>query len=187
MRADVAKSQTLRTETFEETMSRPWPRLLCAGALMLLSQLAHAQYSWIDAKGTRVFSDRPPPPGTPANRILKAPHTAAPRTAPDDAAPVPPAVPAPAPKPAGPTLAEREADYRKRAAQREADDAKAAQEAQRKAALAEQCAAARRGAATLASGVRMTETNDKGEQVILSDDERARRLATARSATAQCN
>jgi hypothetical protein len=56
-------------------MNRRWLRLLCAGALALTSLLAHAQYSWLDDKGTRVFSDRPPPPGTPPSRILKAPGT----------------------------------------------------------------------------------------------------------------
>ncbi|MGB9108871.1 MAG: DUF4124 domain-containing protein, partial [Telluria sp.] len=55
-------------------MTPTWPRLLCAGALALTSLLAHAQYSWLDDKGSRVFSDRPPPPGTPPARILKAPR-----------------------------------------------------------------------------------------------------------------
>lgn len=176
-------------------MLQPWPRQLCAGALFLVAQLAHAQYSWIDDKGTRVFSDRAPPAGIPASRILKAPHKFDPRAAPAAAAaPMTAAAAAasapaagPAPKPAAPTLAEQEADYRKRAAQRVADDAKAAQEAQQKAALAAQCAALRRNVTALSSGVRMSEFNAKGEQVFIPDDERARRLAQAQSSLASCN
>ncbi|RYE66283.1 MAG: DUF4124 domain-containing protein, partial [Oxalobacteraceae bacterium] len=59
-------------------MTRHWRRACLTGALMLLAQLAHAQYSWLDDKGTRVFSDRPPPSGTPAARILQMPRSAAP-------------------------------------------------------------------------------------------------------------
>lgn len=176
-------------------MSQPWPRLLCAGALFLMAQLAHAQYSWIDDKGTRVFSDRAPPASIPASRILKAPHKFDPRAAPAEAAasaasasaPTVPPSPAAAAKPTAPTLAEQEADFRKRAAQRVADDAKAAQEAQQKAAQAAQCAALRRNVTALSSGVRMTEFNAKGEQVFIADDERARRLAQAQSSLSSCN
>ena len=67
-------------------MTRHWRHALLTGALMLLAQLAHAQYSWIDDKGTRVFSDRPPPPGTPAARIRHMPRSAAPVPAAADGA-----------------------------------------------------------------------------------------------------
>lgn len=174
-------------------------RLLCAGALMLLAPLAHAQYSWIDEKGVRVFSDRAPPPGTPASRILQMPRqpgaassqsaAAAPAPA---AASTPTAVPAAATppaagKPAPHSLAEQEADYRKRTAERENDERKAAEASRKKAELATQCDAVRRSERTLASGTRVAEVNEKGEQVFLSDAERARRLAQARSTLAGCN
>src|SRR5439155_10428325 len=123
-------------------MTRFYPRLVVAGALLLLAQfapqLAHAQYSWLDDKGTRVFSDRPPPPGTPAGRILKAPH----RSEADSAAPAAPP-PGPTEAPKQPSLAEREADYRKRQAQRQADEKKAQDEAAHKATQQEMCADAR--------------------------------------------
>ncbi|MFS2019205.1 DUF4124 domain-containing protein, partial [Massilia sp. CT11-108] len=48
-----------------------YPLLLLAA---FLAAPAYAQYSWIDDHGTRVFSDRPPPPGTPPSRILKTPR-----------------------------------------------------------------------------------------------------------------
>ena len=149
-------------------------------ALLLLATLvaapACAQYAWIDDHGTRVFSDRPPPPGTPKSRIIKAPRGAAPA----DTAPVETA------KPAAPTLADRDADFRKRAAERDADERKAAEEAQRKADNAEQCASARRSEAALTSGVRMTDMDDKGEHYVVTDDEKARRLAQVRRVLGDC-
>ena len=141
-----------------------------------VSAPALAQYSWIDDHGTRVFSDRPPPPGTPASRILKAPRGAAST----EAAPVETA------KPTTPTLADRDADFRKRAAERDADERKAAEEAQRKADNAAQCAAARRSEAALTSGARMTDMDDTGERVVVTEDEKARRLAQVRRVLAGC-
>jgi hypothetical protein len=171
-------------------MNQPWLRLLCACTLALLSQAAHAQYSWLDDKGTRVFSDRPPPPGTPAERILKMPRGLAPRPVQAEAAP---AAATASPSPAGaadkaspPTLAERDADFRKRAAQREADEKKAAQEASRKAASTENCEIARASARALDSGMRISHVDAKGEKAFLTDEERAQRLERARKVLQSC-
>jgi len=165
-------------------MNRRALRLACAGALMLLAQfapqLAHAQYSWIDDKGTRVFSDRPPPPGTPANRILKAPHRL---DASADSAPAPAASPAPLDAPKQPSLADREADYHKRLAERQEEEKKAQADAVRKGAM---CAEARRREVLLTSGVRIAQMDVNGERSYVSDEERARRLAGAREALAGC-
>lgn len=157
-------------------LTRLLPLLLAALAAHVP---AYAQYSWIDDHGTRVFSDRPPPPGTPPSRILKAPHTA---TADALAAPAPPE---PA-KPAPPSLADRDAEFRKRAAQRDADERKAAEEAQHKADMAGQCAAARRTEAYLKSGRRLTDLDDQGERVVVTEEEKARRLEQARRVLADC-
>jgi hypothetical protein len=170
------------------TMTLRWLPLICALAL-LAAPIAHAQYSWIDEKGTRVFSDRPPPPGTPPSRILQAPR--APGAAslyalPAAAAPATTDAKADAAKPQPPTLADRDAEFRKRTAQRDADERKAADEAQRKADLAEQCAAARRNEATLTSGERMADVDARGERVYVSDDDRARRLVQVRRFLANC-
>jgi hypothetical protein len=147
---------------------------------------AHAQYSWIDDHGTRVFSDRPPPPGTPPARILKAPHapaSATPYALPAPAAPAAPAAPTTA---APPSLAERDADFRKRAAERDAAERQAAEDAKRKAAQAGQCAAARHSEVTLTSGRRLTDVDDQGERVVVTEEEKARRLAQARRVLADC-
>ena len=166
-------------------MNVRWLRLLCAGALTLsslTSLLAHAQYSWIDDKGSRVFSDRPPPPGTPPSRILKSPGGLAPATLPP-AAPAAPAAPAEA---STPDWQKRDADYRARAAQREADEKKLAEEAKIKAGNRETCAAARAYERTLASGMRLRHENEKGEIVPVTEADRERQLQTMRRVAEAC-
>ena len=75
-------------------MTRTWLHLCRAAVLglpLLAALPAHAQYSWVDEHGTRVFSDQPPPPNVPAKRILKAPRVVSPYAevlaAPEAAAP----------------------------------------------------------------------------------------------------
>ena len=133
-----------------------------------------------------MFSDRPPPPGTPPNRILKAPHQL--DTAPLDAVPAAAAGDAsvPADKPKQPSLAEREADYRKRQAERQAEEKKAQDEAARRAGQQEMCANARQEERQLASGMRISEMAANGERGYISDEDRAQRLARARQALADC-
>ena len=46
--------------------------------------------------------------------------------------------------------------------------------------------AARRNEATLTSGERMADVDAKGERVVLSDEEKARRLAQVRRVLAGC-
>jgi hypothetical protein len=133
----------------------------CAG-------VAQAQFVWIGANGTRVYSDQPPPPGTPASKILKAPG----RAAPAQPAPDTPAAPEAAQAKA-PTLAEREADYRKRAKAREELEGKSQADARRAAARAEYCAGARKNQRLYQSGVRVADIGPDGEKRYLSDAERA--------------
>jgi hypothetical protein len=163
-------------------MNPTWPRLLCAGALALTSLLAHAQYSWLDDKGSRVFSDRPPPPGTPPGRILKTPRGLEPRVATPE-----PAAGAAADKAKEPAVVDKELEFRKRAAQREAEETKAAQEASNKAARNENCNDARDNERALSSGIRISRVNDKGEKEFLSDEERARRMERTRKILKSCS
>jgi hypothetical protein len=167
------------------TMNRSWLRLLCAGALALTSLVslsAHAQYSWVDDKGARVFSDRPPPPDTPAARILKAPREFQATVAP--AAPAAPAA-EPAAKTSVPTWTEREADYRKRAAEREKVEQEG--EAKRRTEHAAQCSSARAAQAQLTTSRRVVRANPKGEREFMSDDDRARELEKVQRTLQGCS
>jgi hypothetical protein len=162
-------------------------RLVAGGALLLFASLAQAQYVWVDEKGIKQFSDRPPPPSVPDKNILKAPGqapvTLVPIAAATDAAPK--AAPAPDPK-APPTVAERNADYKKRAGEQAERDKKAAGEAAHKAAQAENCVNARKYQAQLASGDRIGTTEKNGERGYMDDAERARQTARTNKIVADC-
>jgi len=173
-------------------MSQMPYRALGATLLFLAATAAQAQYVWIGPGGTRQYSDRPPPPGTPASKIVKAPGRANP-----ELAPVPPAVmPAdesatdPAAKPlppkGPPTLAEQEAAYRARTKARDEANLKAQEEAQRARQLAERCNAARETQAQLASGTRIARYGQDGRKSYMTDAERATRAAQVSQALQDC-
>lgn len=166
-------------------MLHPTTSLRHFAACLLLagSSLAHAQYAWIGENGVRQFSDRPPPPGTPAHKILKAPGRALP-AAPAAASDAASAVPAPTRGPK--TLAEREAEYRARSKMREEQDKKDAAEAQRQRDLAQHCQDARDMRAHVESGIRIAKVDAKGERSFMTDEERAAQLARANKALEAC-
>lgn len=157
------------------TLSRSALPRLAAVLLFCCAGLAQAQFVWIGPNGTRAYSDQPPPPGTPASKILKAPGRAAPAQA--GTVTEPEVAPA---KPKAPTLAEREADYRKRAKAREEADGKAQAEASRAAAQSDYCAELRKHQRMAESGIRITDIGPDGQKRFLSDAERA--AASARAA-----
>lgn len=165
------------------------PRLAAALLLLLSTSLAHAQYVWVDAKGTRQYSDRPPPPGTPPHKILKAPGRLAPAPAPeassDNAAPdAPVAKPKDPTQP--PTLAERDKAFRERQKQAAEQERKDADERDRKADAAARCEAARDAHAQLVSGIRISRIEKNGERSYMSDEERAARAAQMEKILREC-
>jgi hypothetical protein len=129
---------------------------------------AVAQWQWIDSNGSKVFSDRGPPPEIPAKNILKQPG-GVPKALPVTA-PAAPASAAPVPKISGVDKALEEK-------KKQAEDAEAAQ---RKAELdknaatrAENCKLAKQSRASFDSGMRIARTNEKGEREVLDDAARA--------------
>jgi hypothetical protein len=154
-------------------------KAMLLGALLLASTIVHAQYAWIDEKGVRHFSDQPPPTNTPASKILKAPRGATPAA--DAATPAPSAAPK-APAKAAPTLAEREADYQKRRAQGQEDEKKAALAKKDTDSRRENCAAATREQANLASGRRVrTQQN-----IVMTEEDKAREQANVARVLTDC-
>ncbi|PWF48675.1 DUF4124 domain-containing protein [Massilia glaciei] len=160
------------------------PRLLAAAALLACAGLAQAQYMWIDEKGNKQLSDQPPPASIPLKNILKAPRgmtqykyvpapvaADAPASMQADGADAAPAAPAAAAK-GPPTLAERNADFRKRAAEKALAETKAKEEATAQKAKKDNCENAQNYKRSLDSGERIGETNASGERGFMSDEKR---------------
>jgi type IV secretory pathway VirB10-like protein len=162
-------------------MSSPLRTLPRLAALLLFccAGAAQAQFVWIAPNGTRVYSDQPPPPGTPASNIQKSPGPAAPA----QDAPHTPAAPE-AVKTKAPPQAQREADNRKRIKAREELEGKSESEAKRAAAHAEYCEGVRKNQRLYQSGIRIAEVGPDGQKRFLSDAERA---AASERATQQAN
>ena len=145
---------------------------LSALLLFCCASIAQAQFVWIAPNGTRQYSDQPPPPGTPASKILKAPGRSAPAQETPEAAVATPAA-TPAAKPKAPTLAEREADYVKRGKEREEAERKARDTARQAAKKAEYCEGLRKNERLYASAGKIADVGPDGQKRFLSDAERA--------------
>lgn len=144
---------------------------------------AHAQYQWIDGSGRRVFSDQPPPPGTPQKNILKQPaaRPAAPAPTADeaessaaDSTAAPAAAPqASTPQAAAPAAQDKALQEKLKKAEAE-EAAKKKAEADRLAAQkAENCKRAISAKALLDSGQRIMQSDGKGERSFMSPEQRA--------------
>lgn len=153
-------------------------RVFLFGALWAMSITASAQWQWLEADGRKVFSDRPPPADVPEKNILKRPGN---RGTP------PPAAVASAPADARATAASAAAaasaprlagtDPKLEAKKKQAEEAEAAKKKAEEEKFArnkaQTCERARRAMATLDSGVRVQQTNAKGELEILDNTGRA--------------
>ncbi|MDY0973533.1 DUF4124 domain-containing protein [Massilia sp. CFBP9012] len=160
-------------------------RHILGALLLVVATAAHAQYVWIGPNGTRQYSDRPPPPGTPASKILKSPGRPAlePSTASDTTAESPTENKAAA---GPPTLAQQEAAFRERSKTRAEQEQKSREEAERSRRLAEHCAAARETQASLDSGIRVARIGPDGQKTYMSDEEKAARGEQVRRALQEC-
>ena len=154
-----------------------------AALAVAFSLPAHAQYQWIDGSGRRVFSDQPPPPGTPQKNILKQPaaRPAAPAPAADeaessaaDSTAAPAAAPqASTPQAAAPAAQDKALQEKLKKAEAE-EAAKKKAEADRLAAQkAENCKRAISAKALLDSGQRIMQSDGKGGRSFMSPEQRA--------------
>lgn len=161
--------------------------LLTAAAAIMTLHLpgtAFAQYVWLDERGTKQFSDMPPPPSVPANRILKQPGArTAPATGQDSATSQ--EIPTPVAK-AELSTAEKNAEYRKRKAEQAEKEKKAAEEAKLAADKSKNCERAKDYQRTLEAGERISRTDKNGERSYLTDEQRAQELRDARRALEDC-
>ncbi|HEY8049938.1 MAG TPA: DUF4124 domain-containing protein [Ramlibacter sp.] len=140
--------------------------MLRAGLVVLAcvaTPIAFAQWQWVDPSGRKVFSDQPPPPGTPPDKILKQPGNR-----PVEADPQPAAS---APAGAMPRISGRDKvlDEKRKAVQNAEAEKQKAQEMQAAHDTAENCQRAKESKATLAGGGRMSRVNANGEREYLDD------------------
>lgn len=164
--------------------------LQLAGAGALLMALlspgeALAQYVWLDEKGVKQYSDMPPPSSVPNGRILKQPGM---RTRPaseaTESAANAPSTNASASQPK--TLAEQNADFKKRRAEQAEKEKKATEEARLAAEKSKNCERARNYERALEAGERIAQSDSNGERVFLSDEQRARELRETRQIVQDC-
>ena len=148
--------------------------LALAGSVLTIPALA--QWQWLDKDGRKVFSDRPPPPDIPLKSILKEPGFKVPNPPQGEAASTTaPAASAPVAKASMPKLSGRDAELEARKKQADAlEEGKKQAEAEKLAkARADNCERAKKGQATLKSGVRIALTNAKGEREFMDDAARS--------------
>jgi hypothetical protein len=153
-------------------------RSLLLVALLLAAAGASAQqYKWVDRNGRVQYGDTPPP-GVRATP-LRAP--AGPAAAPESpaASDTPAAGDAPAAK-GPPTMADREADFRKRREEAEKEQQKQAKAEQEKQLKKDNCERAQAQSRFLESGQRVSRTGADGERRFLEDAEIAQEAARAR-------
>ena len=153
--------------------------LILAVASSSFALTALAQWQWIDKDGHKVFSDRAPSADIPQKNILKQPGAKAPSPSPaTDATTAAPASTAmgsvPAGKASAPKLSGKDAqlEARKKLAADEEDAKKKAEEEKLAKAKADNCERAKKGLATVQSGVRISVTNAKGEREFMDDNAR---------------
>ncbi len=154
--------------------------------LLVISLCSHAaafaQYAWIDEKGNKQYSDRPPPAHVPANKIIKggtkapakAEQATASTAANDDSAEKPK------------TWAEKNADYNKRQKEAGEKQQRADSEKQANAEKSSNCSKAQNAKAALESGQRMAQYDKNGEKNIMDDAQRSKALEEAKRVLADC-
>ena len=147
---------------------------------------ALAQWQWIDKDGRKVFSDRSPPAEIQEKDILKRPGGSYRATAipAGDITAVPPAPATSSGKAGAPKLSGKDKELEARKKQTEAEEAarKKAEEDKLAVAKADTCDRAKRYLATLQSGMRLSNTNAKGEREVMDDAKRAEEVKRAQGA-----
>jgi hypothetical protein len=160
--------------------------------------MAHAQWMWLDANGSKIYSDRPPPANIPDKNIIKKPANAAVNAAKSGSTSASDATTtasgasssnsAANPNPSGTTPSpntgnKNELDAKKKKAEAEAE---AKRQAEQKAeddriakARAENCRRAQGAKAQLEMGTPMRAMDGKGERVLMDEAMRAAEIQRA--------
>jgi len=176
-----------------------WRAIAAAACALAIAAPALAQWAWKDDNGRMVYSDRPPPAGIKQGNIIRSPTvvTAPPAAAPTGTAPGAAGAPAeagtaaapnagqePGAKPGPKSLADQEADFRKRLQARAAAEKKAADDEAKASKDAQDCERAKGYVHSLESGMRINRVDADGNPHFLDDSERAAELDRARASAA---
>lgn len=164
--------------------STGFARLTLALILSLGASAAFAQYIWLDNKGVKQYSDRPPPTSVPTSKILKAPGTPL-RTA-SEASTEETEKDADLTKKAPPTLADKNADFQKRRIAQAEKDKETEQKTKQAADQKKNCERATAYNRILESGQRVSRMDQSGERVYLSDEEREQEIKESRRVLNDC-
>lgn len=143
--------------------------LLVYSAAVLHTPSAKAQWLWLDGNGHKVFSDRPPPIGTPDDRVLQRPATIAMPQAKAANADAPASTALPVTASRSGNRANAELDARKKQAESAEEAAKKAEESRAAQARADNCQRAQKHLAALNSGVRLGTVNARGEREFMNE------------------
>jgi hypothetical protein len=152
-------------------------RMLIGCTLLLATGAATAQVmECIDAKGTKTITQFCPPGTVKENKLMKG--GAGPGPAGGSSAPAP-----------AKSLADRDADFKKRTLDRQEAETKAAKEKSESADTERNCLDARAQLRALQDGQRIARTDPKtGERTVLDDKDRPGEIAAAQKSVDQwCN
>lgn len=158
-------------------------RLLALALLTsCLLPLAHAQWSWKDKEGRRIFSDQPPPIEVPDKDIFRRPAGArAPAAAPGTITATASVTTASSPSSGTstsatlPKISGKDSELEKKKKEAEAKEAalKKAEAEKISAQRKENCERAKRAKASFDTGQRMSTINAQGEREVMNDATRA--------------
>lgn len=156
-------------------------------ASLLLSNIAFAQYVWLNEKGVKQYSDTPPPKSVPRDKIIKTPFgnvrgQEAKNATPPETSKVGEAK---IDKPA--TTASKNEDFNKRKIAREEADKKAETERQNAENKAKNCERAKSYKQSLDEGALIMTRDKNGERTPLDEAQRAKDLAEAKKILAECH
>lgn len=145
--------------------------------LLLFSVNAFAALNkWVDAEGKVHYSDQEPPANVQAKTLRSV---SGPAQTPDVAGAVAQSAKVGSAPVAAKTYVEKEAELKKAQLAKKEVEAKAAQQQAAAEAKAANCAAAQQNLRTLQNIPRISEIDDRGERVFVSDDERQQRIEKA--------
>ena len=151
---------------------------------LLLSNIAMAQYIWLNDKGVKQYSDTPPPKSVPRDKIIKTPAGAVRGAAGQNTNPETKTDSDKLEKPV--TLASKNEEFNKRKLAREDAEKKASSEAQQAQEKSKNCERAKTYKQSIEEGMLITTRNKDGERVTLDEAQRAKELTEVKKTLADC-